>query len=156
MCFTTFPSPLGPLLLISDGISLTGLQIQAGEPQDRGLVRQDDLPLFDAVRTWLKHYFAGDPQAVDFPISPAGTAFQQRIWNILRTIPWGSTITYGAIAGLLSRRMSARAVGQAVGKNPIAIIIPCHRCVGAKGRLTGYAWGPETKKWLLNHEEVSK
>lgn len=151
-CFTLYLSPVGQLLLTSDGLSLTGL---TAKPPSREY-QATDLAIFDSVKAWLADYFAGTPREIDFPLSPAGTAFQRRVWDVLLTIPYGQTTTYGAIAKQLGENMSAQAVGQAVGKNPIAILIPCHRCVGAKGQLTGYAWGLETKMWLLRHEEETK
>ena len=151
--YTRYPSPIGSLLLISDGSSLTGLTF--GMPAT-GWNNQENLSIFDSVKRWLDDYFAGKPKAVDFPLSMEGTDFQQRIWSLLVTIPYGETITYGQLAQRLERKMSAQAVGQAVGKNPVAIIIPCHRVVGAKGQLTGYAWGIEKKTWLLRHEEETK
>ena len=155
MFFTIFPSPLGELLLTSDGTALTALRFGSGDilPQTW---RCDDLPVFVAARDWLEGYFAGSPEPVTFPISPAGSDFQQRVWALLQAVPYGEITTYGAIAKQLGPKMSAQAVGQAVGKNPIAIVIPCHRVLGAGGQLTGYAWGIETKTWLLRHEEETK
>lgn len=154
--FTEYPSPIAPLVLVSDGTALTGLWMQAQDFDCADLPRRDDLSIFSAARDWLDAYFAGKPGEINFPLSPAGTAFQKRVWEILLTIPYGKTTTYGAIAKQLGEKMSAQAVGQAVGRNPIGIIIPCHRCVGAKGQLTGYAGGLENKKWLLRHEEETK
>ena len=151
--YTRYHSPVGPLVLISDGEALTGLTF--AEPDSRWEYL-DNLSIFDSVRRWLGAYFAGNPRPVNFPLSPAGTGFQHRVWEILSTIPYGETVTYGTIAKLLGTKMSPQAVGQAVGKNPIAILIPCHRVVGTKGKLTGYAWGIEKKKWLLSHEEETK
>ena len=151
--FSLYPSPVGTLVLTSDGRALTGLTFTVPEPQWEIL---DNLSIFNSVREWLNAYFAGNPRAVDFPIAPAGTVFQHRIWNLLAQIPYGETAPYGKLATILGENMSAQAVGQAVGKNPIAIIIPCHRVVGAKGQLTGYAWGLEKKKRLLAHEEDTK
>ena len=151
--FTRFPSPVGDLRLMTDGEALTGLYLPSQACDDSRWERADDLAIFDSVKAWLDSYFAGNPGAVDFPLSPAGTDFQRRVWQILLTIPYGQTTTYGAIAKQLGETMSAQAVGLAVGKNPISIIIPCHRCLGAKGQLTGYAGGIENKKWLLRHEE---
>jgi methylated-DNA-[protein]-cysteine S-methyltransferase len=154
--YTEYPSPIGPLTLVSDGSALTGLWMQTQHFDVSGLTRQDCLPLFTEVSEWMDAYFAGNPVATTFTLSPAGTAFQKKVWEILLTISYGKTTTYGAIARQLGPNMSAQAVGQAVGKNPIAIIIPCHRVVGAKGQLTGYAGGIENKKWLLRHEEETK
>ena len=157
MTYTTlYPSPLGDLLLCSDGAALTGLWMQKQNPDLSFSRPNDELSIFASVRDWLDDYFAGVPRAVDFPLSPAGTDFQRRVWALLLTIPYGETTTYGAIARQLGEKMSAQAVGQAVGKNPIGIIIPCHRCIGARGQLTGYAGGLENKKWLLDHEEETK
>ena len=151
--YTRYPCPIGQLIMTSDGHSLTGLGFQLPEAQWE---QRDDLPIFHSVRSWLDGWFSGNPGPVDFPLCPVGTAFQQRVWGLLGQIPYGETVTYGFLAGQLGAKMSAQAVGQAVGKNPIALIIPCHRVVGAKGQLTGYAWGLERKKWLLRHEEVTK
>lgn len=151
--FSRYPSPVGDLVLVSDGRSLTALTFGTPDPRWE---RTENLAIFDSVRSWLDAYFAGKPLAADFPLSPAGTGFQRRVWEILLTVPHGKTTTYGAIARQLGENMSAQAVGQAVGKNPIAILIPCHRCLGAKGQLTGYAWGIEKKRWLLTHEEETK
>lgn len=153
--FTCYSSPLGPLLLTSDGCSLTGLYLPAQrKPAD--CIRKEDLPVFTAAKDWLDRYFSGKPVPVSFPVHTLGTDFQRRVWEILRTVPYGEAVSYGQIAKHLSPAMSAQAVGGAVGKNPISIIIPCHRCVGAKGQLTGYAGGLEAKKWLLRHEEETK
>ncbi len=151
-CYTKFPSPIGEILLTSDGEALTGLWLDTQTPRTVLGGRQDDLPLFCAVRDWLEGYFLGNPPAIAFPMAPAGTPFQQTVWQHLRAIPWSETTTYGAIAKAISQTMSAQAVGQAVGRNPISIIVPCHRCVGVGNRLTGYDGGLKKKQWLLNHE----
>lgn len=147
---TVYDSPLGPLYLTANQTQLTGLWLS---DCCKNHVRQDDLPVFTDVRHWLDGYFLGNPPDISvLPLCPSGTAFQLRVWEILQTIPYGETISYGAIAKKISPTMSAQAVGQAVGKNPISIIIPCHRCVGSLGQLTGYAGGLDKKKWLLEHE----
>lgn len=157
MFFTIYPSPLGKLTLTSDGKHLTGLWMDTQSLPKAEYTRQDDLPVFQQTWKWLDHYFLGNAPAPDtLPLSPAGTSFQRRVWKILLTIPYGETTTYGAIAKSLSPTMSAQAVGGAVGRNPIGIIIPCHRCVGVNGKLTGYAGGLENKAWLLRHEEETK
>ena len=146
---TRYDSPMGPLYLRSDGTSLTGLS-----PAPTGTIR-DDLPLFQKVRDWLDAYFRGKgPDPRNLPLAPAGTDFQRAVWNQLLDIPYGESRTYGDIASALGRPRGAQAVGQAVGRNPIAIIIPCHRILGAGNQLTGFAWGLEKKKWLLRHEGV--
>ena len=154
--FTTVPSPIGDLHLFSDGESLTGLYLQFPEHPEAHREPAEDLAIFNSARAWLAGYFAGAPGAVEFPIFPAGTPFQQRVWQLLLNIPYGQTVSYGAIAKQLGETMSAQAVGRAVGKNPIAILIPCHRVLGARGQLTGYAGGIDNKKWLLRHEEETK
>ena len=151
--FTHYDSPLGPLRLLSDGIALTGLYLPSQNFPAAGCIQEDTLPLFAAARRWLDDYFRGTPQSIDFPLSPAGNEFRKRVWALLLEIPYGSTATYGELAKRISPTMSAQALGQAVGANPISIIIPCHRCVGAGGRLTGYAGGLAAKKWLLDHEK---
>ena len=154
--FTSILSPVGILYLTSDGSSLTGLYLQANCPDLSQWIQADELPIFHSARAWLDSYFSGKTAAVEFPLSPAGTVFRRRVWELLLAIPYGETTTYAAIAKQLGENMSAQAVGQAVRKNPISIIIPCHRVVGAKGQLTGYAGGIENKKWLLRHEEETK
>lgn len=156
MYYTHIPSPLGDLCLTSNGTALTGLWLPTEDPKIQNMEKKPELPVFEKAAVWLSGYFAGCPGEIDFPLSPAGTAFQSRVWEILLTIPYGETTSYGCLAKQLGQKMSAQAVGQAVGRNPISIIIPCHRCVGAKGQLTGYAGGLEYKKWLLAHEEETK
>ena len=147
-CITSYASPIGPLTISSDGIAITGLWM------DLPGVRRDQLPVFAAARRWLDRYFTGSqPAPRELPLSPAGTAFQRQVWELLLDVPWGTTATYGEIARQLGKPQACQAVGQAVGRNPIAIIIPCHRIIGADGSLTGYAGGLEMKRWLLNHEK---
>ena len=155
MFYSNVSSPLGPLLLTSDGTSLTGLRMAGQGILHPGEARRE-LPVFRAAEAWLDDYFAGRCRDVDFPLEPLGTDFQKRVWQLLLTIPYGKTTTYGNLAKTLGPGMSAQAVGQAVGKNPLAVLIPCHRVVGARGQLTGYAWGLENKEWLLRHEEETK
>lgn len=155
--FTIYDSPLGEILLLSDGEALTHLDFAGHWPDCERI--PGELPLFDEVQNWLDSYFRGEDPSVSFPLAPRGTPFQKTVWQILLTIPKGKTHSYGSIAremaGMLGKeKMSAQAVGQAVGRNPISIIIPCHRVVGARGQLTGYASGLDKKLWLLHHEEV--
>ena len=157
---TTYPSPLGPLLLAGSEDALTGLWLPGQKYYAAGLepeAADGDAPVLRAAAEWLDAYFAGGrPEAKALRLSPKGSEFQRLVWERLRDIPYGVTTTYGALAAdaekRLGRRTSARAVGAAVGRNPISIIIPCHRVLGAKDSLTGYAGGLEKKAWLLRHE----
>ena len=152
-----YNSPLGGITLTSDGMALTGLYFD-GERDfpDLSPGRKKDLPLFGEVMRWLDLYFDGKEPDFSPALNPTGTAFQMSVWAILRTIPYGETTTYGAIAKRLEKstgkRMSAQAVGGAVGRNPISILIPCHRVIGADGSLTGYAGGLDKKEYLLRTE----
>lgn len=148
---TRYDSPLGIITLVSDGNSLTELQFAKGHD----LPNYQDLPVFAETRRWLDLYFSGVKPDFIPPLNPLGTSFQQKVWQELLTIPYGQTTTYGAIAKRLNCR-SAQAVGQAIHRNPIAIIIPCHRVIGADGSLTGYASGLEIKKELLKIENHLK
>ena len=153
-----YHSPVGILTIASRGDSITGLWFEeqahfaAGH---RDPIDKPDLSVFQAAFQWLDCYFAGEiPTYSDLPLQPSGTVFQQKIWEILLQIPYGQTITYGQIAKMLSPTISAQAVGRAVGRNPISILIPCHRILGSGGTLTGYAGGIERKQWLLHHEGI--
>lgn len=156
-------SPVGKMTLAGDGENLIGLWIEkqkyfAGEILNQAR-EEKDLPVFTQARKWLDAYFGGDnPRISDLPLAPRGNAFRQRVWEILRTVPKGQTRTYGGIAKQIAQKtggkMSAQAVGNAVGHNPISIIIPCHRVVGANGNLTGYAGGLDIKIKLLTLEGV--
>ena len=153
--FAEYDSPVGRLLLLSDGGALTGLWMNTPVPRDA--VPGEETEVLWKAEAWLDGYFRGQDPAVDFPLAPEGTAFQRQVWEILTGISWGQTRTYGSIAREMAARlgkekMSAQAVGGAVGRNPISIIIPCHRVMGAQGKLTGYAGGIDKKEWLLRHE----
>lgn len=157
-----YASPLGPITLSSDGAALTGLWFDGQKYFGATLSEErceKDLPVFDGARRWLWAYFQGTDPGFTPPLNPRGTPFQRAVWDILLTIPRGSTLTYGRIAdrvaGTLGREhMSAQAVGGAVGHNPISILIPCHRVVGTGGSLTGYAGGVDKKLRLLRSEGV--
>ena len=153
-------SPLGEVRLRSDGESLTGLWF-VGQVNDAreisNLEIKNDLPIFGQVESWLESYFSGKQTSITIPLQPKGTSFQQRVWQILQEIPYGETMTYGEIAQRIAKEkgvetFSAQAVGQAVGKNPISILIPCHRVLGKNGALTGYAGGVHRKEQLLRIE----
>ena len=156
-----YDSPLGRLLLAARGGSLTGLWMEGQRyfPEDPdALGAERETPVLVQARDWLDRYFAGARPAVSgLSLDPAGSVFQKRVWGALREIPYGETVTYGALAERLGLgRSGARPVGSAVGRNPISVIVPCHRVVGADGRLTGYAGGLERKRWLLEHESGSR
>lgn len=159
MIVSQYDSPLGPILLAQDGDALVGLWFRGQKyfPQLTG-AKEEETPLLREAKDWLSHYFLGlSPDPRELKLEPKGTIFQKEVWDILLEIPSGSTAAYADIARELARRrglsrMSAQAVGGAVGHNPISIIIPCHRVVGRNGSLTGYAGGLERKQWLLNHE----
>ncbi|MDO5151800.1 MAG: methylated-DNA--[protein]-cysteine S-methyltransferase [Eubacteriales bacterium] len=153
--FSEYDSPIGRLLLLSDGEALTGLQIEGIIPG--GALPGGELPVLAKAEAWLDRYFLGEDPPIAFPLAPEGTDFQRKVWDILLTIAKGETRTYGGIAREMAAvlgkdKMSAQAVGGAVGRNPIAILIPCHRVIGANGSLTGYAGGIDRKRWLLRHE----
>ena len=143
-------SPLGDIVLTSDGSALTGLRFAEAT---NGEQAQDIPSLEDACR-WLDLYFGGAMPNFTPRLAPQGTPFQQSVWRELLTIPYGKTVSYGHMAKRISCR-SAQAVGGAVGRNPIALIIPCHRVIGSNGQLTGYAYGLDRKQWLLAHEAQS-
>lgn len=154
ICYTCISSPIGTLTAVCADGFLTQLHLHPVTLPDH-IIRQDDAPVLIAVRQWLDQYFAGKVPETDIPLRPQGTAFQQRVWNTLLQIPYGKMVTYGQIAAQLGNpRMSAQAVGQAVGKNPIAILIPCHRVLGAGRKLTGYAGGLDKKRYLLDLEQI--
>jgi methylated-DNA-[protein]-cysteine S-methyltransferase len=146
-------SPLGTLTLVAEGGALTGVYFNdhARRPLKVPLGERDD-DAFDAVKQQLDEYFAGMRTSFDVPLAPVGDTFQRRVWNELLRIPYGETRSYGAIAQLLGDKRLARAVGSANGRNPLAIIVPCHRVIGSDGSLTGYAGGLDRKRELLSRE----
>lgn len=162
MLYTShYASPLGGMTLVSDGTALVGLYFDGQKYAAEGLDAtrtQKNLLIFEEARRWLDVYFSGRKPDFMPVLAPHGTAFQQSVWEILRTIPYGQTVTYGAIARRIEQntgcRMSAQAVGGAVGRNPISILIPCHRVVGTNGSLTGYAGGIDKKERLLRWERA--
>lgn len=156
----TIKSPAGTLTVSSDGENITGLWIEGQKYFAPGLgddVAEKSIPLFKDVRKWLDIYFSGNEPDFALPLMPEGTPFQKAVWDILGRIPYGKTVTYGDIAmqyGVKNKgkRTSPRAVGGAVGRNPISILIPCHRVIGKDGNLTGYAGGVSKKRLLLQSE----
>jgi methylated-DNA-[protein]-cysteine S-methyltransferase len=144
-------SPIGPLTLVADGDAVAGLYMAEHRHRPSIDGPRDDTVLPD-VREQLAAYFARDLKEFDVRISSAGTGFQRQVWAALTTIPYGETWSYRELAAVLGRPLAARAVGLANGRNPVSIIVPCHRVVGANGSLTGYGGGLERKRWLLAHE----
>ena len=152
MIHSYLPSPIGDLLLTGDGHNLTGLYtpehvrppVELGERSDQE---------FAEARRQLVEYFAGERANFELALAPAGTPFQQRVWQRLQEIPLGQTSSYGQLAIDIGQPTAVRAVGMANGRNPISIIVPCHRVVGSTGALTGYAGGLAAKRWLLAHEQ---
>ena len=155
----TIPSPVGILTLASDGQALTGLWLEGQKYFGAGLepeaVDRPELEVFRRTEAWLHAYFAKEVLPHLPPLAPRGSSFRQAVWKLLLEIPYGKTVTYGALAQALRDRgisAAAQAVGGAVGHNPISILIPCHRVVGTDGSLTGYAGGVEKKRALLELE----
>ncbi len=151
-----YSSPLGEILLTADNLGLTGLHFE-GQWGSATAMDERECAIFDKVRPWLDLYFSGKDPDVDVPLHLTGTAFQLRVWKLLLAIPYGATTTYGTLARRVAAemgmaRMSAQAVGGAVHRNPIALIVPCHRVIGAGGNLTGYASGLDRKAALLHLE----
>jgi O-6-methylguanine DNA methyltransferase len=163
---TMLPTPLGPMLAATSSQGLCGLEFDRPERATRlwrrlarwkpGLeVREDESADFSAVRRWLDDYFAGrwaECERQPVPLDLLGTDFERAVWDDLMRIALGHTTTYGAVARTLDHRNASRAVGAAVGANPVSLIVPCHRVVGTSGSLTGYGGGLEKKEWLLRHE----
>ena len=153
--YTHVDSPVGRLLLCSDGIALTGLYMDVPRHAPRGLEQAVESagagPLREAARQ-LAEYFAGDRREFDLPLRLEGTDFQRRVWHVLKEIPYGETWSYRQLAKRVDNPKGFRAVGLANGRNPISIFVPCHRVIGADGSLTGYGGGVERKRWLLAHE----
>jgi len=177
-----YPTPIGTLALVSDGTHLlscefvespateveppaTDVESPATTSSSEAEPAHDPVldqlgPVLDQTVEWLDEYLAGkNPSIADLPLRPVGTEFRQKVWDILRTIPYGELMTYGEIAKLIAQAegksiMSSRAVGGAVGHNPLPIIVPCHRVVGGSRNLTGYSGGMDRKVWLLRHEGV--
>lgn len=159
-----FESPVGGLLLAARGGALVGVWIEGQKyfPDFPNEETRDgaDMPVLVQARRWLEAYFAGErPEPGALALAPGGSGFRRQVWRRLCEVPYGEVVSYGSLARELARergmeRFSAQAVGGAVGHNPISIIIPCHRVVGAGGNLTGYAGGVERKLWLLRHEGV--
>ena len=157
----TMTSPVGELRLIAGGRGLRAILWGAEDAARIASIDEDDLvegstPVLDAAVAQLEEYFAGTRRQFDLPLDPLGTPFQQSAWMVLRTIPYGTTISYGQQAEQLGDPNKARAVGAANGKNPLSIVVPCHRVIGSSGHLTGFAAGLDIKSWLLDHERQQR
>ena len=151
MAFIRFPSPVGELLLTASETALTSVHFSPFTVGP-GWTENDRHPLLVRAGEQLAAYFAGTLTAFDLPLEAEGSTFERRVWDLLATIPYGSTTSYGALARRLGDVKATRAVGAANGKNPIPIIVPCHRVVGGRGDLTGFGGGLDRKRWLLEHE----
>ena len=157
-----YDSPLGGILLASNGAALTGLWFEGQKYYAAALTGQHEekaLPVFEQARSWLDIYFGGKEPDFTPPLAPAGSGFRREVWELLRSIPYGKTTTYAELASAIAEtrglaHMSAQAVGGAVGHNAISVLIPCHRVVGADGSLTGYAGGIDRKIRLLELEHA--
>ncbi|HYX90700.1 MAG TPA: methylated-DNA--[protein]-cysteine S-methyltransferase [Myxococcaceae bacterium] len=152
--YSLMPSPIGPLLLVAEGGALTGVYMEEhkrGRQVDPAWMRDDASLGF--ARVQLEEYFAGVRRKFDLPLAARGTPFQKKVWAALGEIPYGTTATYRELARAIGMPGSSRAVGAANARNPISIIVPCHRVIGTDGSLTGYAGGAERKRWLLEFEK---
>jgi methylated-DNA-[protein]-cysteine S-methyltransferase len=146
-------TPIDRLVVASDGSAIVGVWMANAEPDDRRWAdRCGTDVLLDEARRQLVAYFAGRLRAFDVPLAPNGTDFQRRVWSALREIPFGTTVSYAELARRVSSTPAVRAVGAANGRNPIPIIVPCHRVIGSDGSLTGFGGGLPRKQWLLRHE----
>lgn len=152
-CWHEIDSPVGPLLLAADGTGLTRVHFQGGPAplQPPASWRHDTTPFTETIAQ-LAEYFAGQRRTFQVPLAPAGTPFQLAVWQALRAIPYGKTVSYGHLARQLGHTNGARAVGLANGANPLPIIVPCHRVIGADGSLTGFGGGLPIKRALLSLE----
>ena len=148
----TIDTPIGALRLDAEDGALVAVYLPGGAPPSIAAEERPGDPVLAAAARQLEDYFAGRRTAFELPLRPRGTAFQRAVWDALRAIPPGETRSYGEIARAVGRPAAVRAVGAANGRNPLAIVVPCHRVIGAGGTLTGYAGGLEAKRWLLEHE----
>lgn len=160
-----YKSPIGEIIIAEKEHALIGLWIEGQKYYLSSIQEQlfptENSPVLNLAQNWLERYFSGEMPAIsELPLAPIGSDFRQSVWKLLCQIPYGQVTTYGKIAKIIAskrglKHMSAQAIGGAVGHNPISIIIPCHRVVGANGQLTGYAGGIDKKEWLLEHEKKS-
>ena len=155
--FTYYDSPLGTVTLQANEQGLLGVWFETytTKPEDLG-TQEDSFPVFQSVKEQLDRYFAGEAVQFDVPIAATGTPFQQSVWHALTTIPYGETWSYAQLADAIGNPKAVRAVGLANGKNPVSVIVPCHRVIGKNGKLTGYAGGIERKQRLLAIEGIGE
>ncbi len=155
---TNYISPIGEMMIVSDGEAICGVwfygQKHFKSSINDEIIEDSDLAVFSDVFNFFDDYFQGLNPEITFPLRPHGSEFRKKVWKILTQIPYGETLTYGEIASMISPTMSAQAVGGAVGHNPIAVLIPCHRVLGANQKLTGYAAGIDKKIELLKVENI--
>ena len=149
---TRVASPIGTVTLTSNGRALTGLALIETDDVDEQDATTDHDAVLIAAREQLEAYFDMRLQQFDLPLEPQGTEFQRRVWESLKLIPFGETISYAELARRVDKPKAVRAVGAANGRNPLMIIVPCHRVIGADGSLTGFGAGIDRKRWLLDHE----
>ena len=155
--FDTMDSPVGALLFVSEGEGISGIYMEEHRRGPRSTYDWHPNPeIFTAAKQQLAEYFRGERTEFDIELAPRGTEFQQRVWAALRTVPFGETVTYAELAQMAGVPGSARAAGGANARNPVSIVVPCHRVVGSNGTLTGYAGGIERKRDLLAHEAAVK
>jgi methylated-DNA-[protein]-cysteine S-methyltransferase len=155
LSYKYFASPVGELKFVASATGLIAILWKNDNPRRvplKDLVEDNDQPILIETERQLKEYFAGKRDAFSIPLDMRGTAFQKDVWRALMAIPFGKTLSYGQIAKQLGRPMASRAVGAANGRNPISIIVPCHRVIGSSGKLTGFAGGLDVKAHLLNLE----
>lgn len=152
--YTTFLSPLGKMTLQCNQQGLLGawFETQTTQPDELGIFTQDN-PILTRTIIQLEEYFAGSRTEFELPIAAVGTVFQTQVWKALTTIPYGVTWSYQDLANAIGNPKAVRAVGLANGKNPVSVIVPCHRVIGKSGKLTGYAGGVERKAKLLELEQ---
>lgn len=153
LVYDVVPAPIGRLIVASDGEAIAGVWMANASPSDAAWAeRRGSDPVLDEARDQLDRYFAGRLREFTLRLAPNGTDFQRRVWRALEAIPFGTTISYAELARRVGSSAAVRAVGAANGRNPIPIIVPCHRVIGSDGSLTGFGGGLERKQWLLHHE----
>jgi len=155
LTYDVVPTPIDRVIVASDGSAIVGVWMANADPEDATWSQHrgtDDL--LTEARKELAAYFEGRLRQFRLPLAPNGTEFQRRVWNVLTTIPYGTTVSYADVARRVSNTAAVRAVGAANGRNPIPIIVPCHRVIGSDGSLTGFGGGLDRKRWLLQHENA--